>query len=95
MYKPTATLDANANGIIVDVVWSAPVPLDRPNVGGWLFDAKQRSLAERLVRAINDGAVYHNARVVRDINGKSYIHAEQTQFFHKRHMEKSLRAVGY
>lgn len=91
---PTATLTETADGFEVNVTWTGQ-PLDRPSTGGWLFDTKQELLANRLTAAINGGAVFKNPRVLTDVNGKTYVRADQTQFFHKRHMAKSLTAVGY
>lgn len=103
MYIPTATIcfrpdDPDGLTWLVRVVWSGPEPIDRPEVGGWAFDGsspRQRSLAERLVRAVNGGAVYAEPKLVRDVNNHTYVRARETQFFHKRHLDKSLKAVGY
>lgn len=99
-YRPLACLTFGINEVQdlyfeVKVIWSGPEPLDRPDVGGWLFNHNQRKLAERLVKAINSGVVFKNPRVVKDIHGATYVEAEQTQFFHKRHMNKALQAVGF
>src|SRR5437016_5921404 len=95
-WTPTAKIIERLDEIYVEVTWG-PEKLDRPSVGGWSFDttAKQRSLAERLTKAINAGVVYKNPRKLTDIGGKTYISAEQTQFFHEQYMNKSLLAVGF
>lgn len=106
MYTPTATLseknnplprpsEPDAKELYVNVTWNGPTPLDRPCVGGWVFSPSQRKLAERLVRAINAGVVYTSPTLRTDVNGRTYVEAKQTQFFHKRHMHKSLLAVGF
>lgn len=95
IWTPKAEMYSDMDGLHVQVSWSGPEALDRPSTGGWLFDESQRRTAERLCAAINAGVVYKNPRMVRDVNGRSYVQAEQTQFFHKRHMNSSLRAVGF
>ncbi len=90
---PTATLVPTGEGFKIEVVWSGN--LDRPNVGGWLFGKKEKAIAARLVAAINAGKVYATPEIKTDVNGKTYVHAETTQFFHKRHMNVSLKAIGF
>lgn len=82
--------------VSVRVEWHGPTLLDRPSTGGWGFtdDRRGNELAERLALAINLGRAYTNAKLDRDVNGRTYIVAETTQFFHGRHMAKSLTAVG-
>ncbi len=106
MYKPTATVtrqtdpaDSQGNrrtSIYVNVVWTGG-PLDRPNVGGWSFPdtTTGRKTANRLAAAINAGKVFKDAKLATDVNGKTYICAETTQFFHGRHMNSSLKAIGF
>ena len=94
MLKPTATKTFDADGIHVTVTWSG-VPLDRPIGYGWLLGAKDELTADRLTAAVNAGVVFKNPTVMKDVNGKTYVSADTTQFFHKRHMKKSLTAVGF
>ncbi len=96
MYYPTATIiDQDGGDVLVNVTWKGFQPLDRPSTGGWSFPAKKLQVARRLARAINAGVVYKNPQRLLDVNGDAYIQAETTQFFHGRHMEASLRAVGF
>jgi hypothetical protein len=78
-------------------VFLKEISIDRPNVGGWIFGTtpSQVSLANRLVKAINAGAVYCDAKLMTDVNGKTYVSANTTEFFHKRHMNVSLKKVGF
>lgn len=95
MLKPIATLVERQLTWFVDVTWTG-CPLDRASTGGWLFDLDQKSLAQRLVKCINaDKAYKPNVEIKTDVNGKTYVSAETTEFFHKRHMNVSLKKLGF
>lgn len=97
IWTPKAEMYSDMDGLHVQVSWSGPEALDRPSTDGWLFDESQsqRRTAERLCAAINAGVVFKEPELLVDVNGRSYVQAEQTQFFHKRYMNSSLRAVGF
>lgn len=82
--------------VSVRVEWHGPTLLDRPSTRSWAFadDRRGNAMAERLALAINLGRVYTNPTLTHDANGHTYIDATTTQFFHGRHMAKSLSAAG-
>jgi len=77
--------------VSVTVEWSSPdIKLDRPNVGGWIVSPKYVS---RLSACINAQKAYEKIQLCKDVNGKSYINA--TSAIYARHMNKSLRELGF
>lgn len=96
--KPSAKIvnrhhPSDGTSLYVEVVWDAEV--NRKSTGGWTFNRNQLRLAQRLTDAINAGVVYKNPKVLIDIYGETYVSADTTEFFHARHMNKSLEAVGF
>jgi len=77
----------------VEAVWSGGV--DRPNVGGYILDddAKGRKLAARLQAAMLAQAVYYDAEVAVDVNGRTYVQASTRVLGRK--MNADLRRLGY
>lgn len=68
--------------------------IDRPNAGGSIVIGKnQKALANRLCKAINDGAVYPNPELCTDVNGQTYVHAAST--VRTRCLNADLKAIGY
>ncbi len=63
--------------IVVDVVWKG-VNLDRPCAGGYGLPHNSRGLAlcVRLVNAINSQKAFSNPKIVRDVNGQTYVQAD-------------------
>jgi hypothetical protein len=82
--------------ITVDVFWH-PVDgtLDRPNVDGFGLDFTPRNmlLAQRLARAIDEGAIYKTHEVKIDIYGKSYVCAASNIIM--RQLNADLKRIGY
>lgn len=76
------------------LVWTG-VEVDRPHTGGIsLLDTPHyRSLAERYRRAVAEGAVYSNPRIVSDINGRTYIRSDG--FVMGKYLNSDLKALGY
>ena len=72
----------------VDAIWGG---VDRPDVGG--FAIRRASVAARLARAIKAGAVYFDAEVRRDVNGRSYVSAKSRVL--GRRANADLRKLGY
>lgn len=67
------------------------VTLDRPEV--LAFGLVNRKTAERLVAAIEAGAVFHNAEVRTDVNGRTYLQA--TSRVLARVASADLRRLGF
>jgi hypothetical protein len=64
--------------IFVNVVAKPTAGLDREFIGGWSvgpMSAKATNLAARLQAAVLAGAVYSQAEIRSDINGRTYISA--------------------
>lgn len=92
---PTGVKYVKDGDIHVDTVWTG-VPLDRPNTGGWLIggnDARKNKLADRLVRAINAGAVHTNVTIATDIYGQTYVTANRNIL--GRMMNADLNRLGF
>lgn len=88
---PTATVEFDAEfGYEVVVIWTADEPLDRNNTGAYIFG--QKSLAERVAKAINDGVWYSNAEVWTDIHGKTYVSADALTI--GKYANSTLRKMG-
>jgi hypothetical protein len=90
--KATAEVFEDDQGIHVKVVWSG-APLDRPSTGGFIIGKGHLALARRLERAINAQAVHANARVVKDVYGKTYVSANCLVLMRKANAD--LRRLGY
>lgn len=78
-------------GYHVRVTWEVNPPVDRPDVGGFLL--RNGRTASRLVRAINDGAVFYDAEVETDINGQTYVSARCRVLC--RYANADLKRLGY
>lgn len=91
----TATYRPDREEWHVDVTWTCDMPglLDRTAGGGWLFGPKHQRLAERLVAAINDGAVHGTPELRTDVNGKTYVHASSKVL--GRSANADLKRLGY
>lgn len=76
--------------LVVETHWHGQ-NLDRPNTGGTAV--KDQRMADRLVRAINSGAAYSNPKVVRDVSGQTYVHADRA--FMGKYLNADLRKLGY
>jgi hypothetical protein len=75
----------------VDTLW--PIEgLDRPHTHGYVLGNNSR-LADRLSRAIEDGAVYENPRIVRDVDGRTYVQAHAKVM--GKYANADLRRLGY
>jgi len=92
--KPSAviTLRDNLNYYVyyVEVFWTG-TKLDRPTTVGIVVEKK--SLAERLKKAVDAGAVHTNPQVVRDCDGKSYVQANCKVI--GRTLNADLRRLGF
>jgi hypothetical protein len=71
----------------VSPIWAG---VDRPNVGGISVPLR---FVGRVVAALESGAAFESTKVVRDIDGKTYVEASSRIM--GRHLERSLRAIGY
>lgn len=65
--------------------------VDRPVVHGWT--GMQPSVADRLIQALVDGAVYSNVKVARDNYGKTYVQADSAVYGKRANAD--LRRLGY
>ena len=59
-------------GLMVTPIWSV---VDRPYTSGWVV--ADAAAADRVVLAINDGRLLANPRVLTDINGQTYVVADE------------------
>jgi hypothetical protein len=78
-------------GLLVKPIWKG---VDRPYVGGWGIPIDARPLAERLKRAIEAGAVYKDARIETDVDGRTYVATTQVRIV-GRGMSADLERLGY
>lgn len=103
MLKPTATITTEVfsdmgpeTRIHVEVTWGG-ADLDRPSTGGFILGPVSMSgkmkLAQRLVRAIDEGAVYTDPKVVKDVNGKTYVQAHCKVM--GKYLNAALKRLGY
>ena len=90
--KPTIKIKTDDEGIHCDVHWSGE-KLDRPHTSGYLLGRKKMKLALRFKRAVEAGAIYSNPKIVKDVNGKTYVQAEG--FIMARHMNAELKKRGF
>lgn len=90
--RPEAYIEERADSIHVGVRWHG-WPLDRPDTGGWGLKRTDRALAERLVRAVNAGAIYGPAEVRLDVNNQTYVQADARLL--ARLMNSELRRLGF
>ena len=77
--------------IFVRSQWSSDAPLDRTDGVGWVV--KDPKIADRLVRAIEAGVVFKNAKIVLDAHGKSFVTAPATVL--GRTLNADLRRLGF
>lgn len=78
-------------GIIISPIWKG---VDRPNVGGWGLLRTDRPMAERLKKAIEDGAIHRDARIEKDVDGRTYVTSTEI-FVLGRTMDADLKRLGY
>jgi hypothetical protein len=78
--------------ISADVVWHG-ADLDRPHTDGWSLAINKMSLAMRLKKAVDVGAVFQNPKIVTDINGKTYVSAEGHLM--GRYLNAELKRLGF
>ena len=71
--------------------WNSPV--DRPEAMGFQLKPTHRQLAERLVRAIEDGVVFTNPTQEIDVFGRTYIDSDCKVL--GRTMNADLNRLGY
>jgi hypothetical protein len=86
-----ATDDWHVAGWHVRTTWTADPRTDRTNGVGFLL--RNERTARRLVRAINDGAVFTDVERRTDINGHTYIAARSRVM--ARCANADLRRLGY
>lgn len=77
----------------VEASFVSDVQVDRPNTRGWGLGPKHEALANRLVRAINDGVIFSDFRKGTDVNGHTYITATSNVL--GRTLNADLRRLGY
>lgn len=77
------------HGVLVSPIWEG---VDRPNVGGWVTTPR---LATRLVNAILAGAVHKNARIVKDVNGQTYVTSDAYLIVSGKYMNADLKRLGF
>lgn len=91
MLKATATITQEDGRIMVTISWSG-AELDRPSTGG-ISCGKDMRLANRLAACINAQKAHSSPRVVRDINGRTYVQA--TCLILGRRMNADLKRLGF
>lgn len=77
----------------VKAVFVSDVQVDRPNSRGWGLGPRHEALANRLVRAVNDGVIFSDFRKGTDDNGQTYLTA--TSNILGRTLNADLRRLGY
>lgn len=87
-----ATRDEDG-GIHVKATFTSPVPTDRGGSYGWGLRPTHARLAQRLVAAINDGAVFADFRIGTDVHGQTYLSATSTIL--GRTLNADLTRLGY
>ncbi|MEW1938799.1 hypothetical protein AB0331_15680 [Dietzia maris] len=80
----------NPKNFVVSPDWSA-FGVDRPISFGVVVS--NRKVAERLARAIEDGAVYPFKEILTDVNGQTYVGAGHNVL--ARCMNADLTRLGY
>lgn len=75
----------------VRTTWKTTPPIDRTDGLGFLL--RNRTTAERLVRAINDGVVFVDSYITHDVNGKTYVAARSLVM--AKYANADLRRLGY
>jgi hypothetical protein len=95
---PTATMEYEAAtdkwspaGWHVKTEWTTNPPVDRPRTHGFLI--RNQKVAERLVAAINAGAVYVDAEIKMDIHDQTYVAARSLVM--AKYANADLRKIGY
>lgn len=78
--------------ITVYAVWK---DVDRPVTMGYGLGHEKRDLAERLARAMEDGAAFSEKSVVTDNEGKSFVSTSLAFRFDGRRLGKDLKALGF
>lgn len=76
----------------VQTIWTADVEIDRPSTHH-ISCGSDRELAERLARAINDGAFWSDASIREDVNGDTYVSADG--FTIGKYLREDLPRLGY
>jgi hypothetical protein len=90
MLKVHATIIEIDGTYYIGVTWEG-VELDRPTTCG--MTCRDSKLAQRLADCINAQKAYVNPKVVRDINGQSYVQA--TCLILGRRMNADLKRLGF
>jgi hypothetical protein len=88
----TARTPGGGTRYTVNVHWTG-AKLDRPHTFGWSTGSSS-DLAARLARAVNAGAVFSNPEVVKDVNGKTYVEADQVPMIGRR-LNADLTRIGF
>ena len=93
-FIPTAKAELTEYGWRVSVTWMSPTHhIDRTGGAGWQLGTKHQKLAERLVRAVNAGAVLQNPTLKVDVNGNTYV--EATSSVLGRTLNSDLNRLGF
>ena len=93
------TSDTTGNKVIhCEIYWNGE-GIDRPvsYIIVLLDNPRYRKIAERFQKAVADGAVYHNIRIVKDVNQKTYVEAETPQYMcvMGKYLNTDLKKLGY
>lgn len=81
----------------LNVLATPQLKVDRPDIASWEFNLKQRPIAERLQRCIDAYKAFVGYTVEKDVEGKTYVIEETADgiFFHKQHINNSLKKLGF
>lgn len=95
-FTPTATIETSVSysalpRYTVRVAWSADTALDRTDGIG--ISCMTERDADRLARAINDGAVFYDAHLRTDVYGQTYVEASRKVW--GKYLHEDLAAIGY
>jgi len=76
---------------------SDQIKVDRKDISAWGFLNKpsHKAILYRLKKCIEDLKSYKGYQVCTDVTGQTFVYAETSAFLSGRHMNSSLKRLGY
>ena len=94
LFKFTVVTEKQEKGQVTVWLKTLSPVVDRPITSGWRISKhKQKEKVERFTRAIEDGVVTKNPRVLTDVNGRTYVGFNSC--VGARHLNADLKRLGY